>query len=101
MTKTELLEQILAELKAIHAALETPADLPTPADDYEGMTEVTSGKYYYDTAHLRPQSPANAKYWHEKAKQNGWSKNTKLPDYDDPIDLDDAVAELQKIAGAY
>lgn len=32
MTKTELLEAILAELKAIHALLEQPADLPTPAE---------------------------------------------------------------------
>lgn len=62
MTKTELLEQILAELKAIHALLDAPADLPTPADDYEGMAALLRGE---------------------------------------PIDLDVAVAELQKIAGAY
>ena len=61
MTKTELLEAILDELKAIHALREQPADLPTPADDYEAMKAL-----------IRPS-----------------------------IDIDDAVAELQKIAGAY
>ena len=40
MTKTELLEAILAELKAIHALLDQPADLPTPADDYEAMAAL-------------------------------------------------------------
>lgn len=62
MTKTELLEQILAELKAIHALLEAPTDLPTPADDYEAMAATLRGE---------------------------------------PIELDDALAELQKIAGCY
>lgn len=95
MTKAELLEQILAELRAIHAALETPADLPTPADDYEAMAAAINGEYFYQTAHLRPQSPANARYYHEMAKQNGWPKNTKLPDYED-----DAVAVVQSIAEA-
>lgn len=68
MTKTELLEQILAELKAIHALLETPADLPTPAGATERQametgTHPLSGRVYNpltDTWDFPPR-PSNDK----------------------------------------
>lgn len=37
MTKTELLEAILAELKAIHALLEADDEPQSPAEQYEAM----------------------------------------------------------------
>lgn len=44
------------------------------------MKREIDGQWYYDTAHLRPQSPANIRAYHELADQNGWPRNPNLPD---------------------